>query len=193
MQAVQSPQGWQDARGGPPPPPSPGHSSHAATSTRCSRRTSGTNATKRGARTCSWVATDSVRRPRSRQRSRLPSTTCCDDPGGRSRGIRRRRFAARRGPRAGPGRLGPRLGGTARGDRRALPGRRLREPVRDRRRSARRASTSRSRPSGPTTTTPTSAVRIGSSSAIRSKPTWRAATSRSTRWPGARARASRPR
>ena len=54
------------------------------------------------------------------------------------------------------------------------------------------ARCSRSRPSGPTTTTPTSGDRTGSSSATRSSSTWRAATSRSTPWPGARGPARRP-
>ena len=51
---------------------------------------------------------------------------------------------------------------------------------------------SRSRPSGPTTTTPTSGGRITSSSATRSSSIWRGATSPSTRWPGAPSRRGEP-
>ena len=126
--------------------------------------------------------------------SRPPSRDLLADAlGGRPRRVRRRRLAARRPPRARARRLGPRLGRPARAGRRALPGRGLREPVRDGRRPPRRRATSRSRPSGPTTTTPTSGGRTGSSSATRSSSTSRAATSRSTRSPGARGPASRRR
>ena len=52
---------------------------------------------------------------------------------------------------------------------------------------------SRSRPSGPITSTPTSAGRIGSSSATRSRGPRPAATSRSTRWRGAREPSESPR
>ena len=60
-------------------------------------------------------------------------------------------------------------------------------------RTASSTSRSRSRRSAPTTTTPTSAGRITSSSATRSSSTLAAATSRSTRWPGAPSPGSRRR
>ena len=75
VQAVQPPQGRQDARGGAAAAASGRRSSRAATSTRCSRRTSPTSATRRGGRTCSWGGTDRVRprRGASGRRSRRPS------------------------------------------------------------------------------------------------------------------------
>ena len=170
-------------------------SSRAATSTRCSRHTSATSATRHGAPTCSWVATDgpsadgaieaaipaAVRRPAG------------DALGGRSRRVCRRWVVARRRPRARARRLGPRLGGTAGADRRAVPGRRLREPVRDGGRPARRPATSRSRPSASTTTTRTSAGRTTSSSARRSRWTSPAAIHGQRDGLGRGARERRPR
>ena len=134
--------------------------------------------------------------PSGRHRGRDPGRRrrpARDAPDGRSRGLRGRRLAARPDPRPAPGRLGPRHRRTPRAPRRALPGRGLREPLRDRRGPAATARPSRSRPSGPITTTPTSGGRTGSSSATPSRSTWPAATSRSTRWPGGPARATRRR
>ena len=149
-------------------------SSRAATSTRCSRRTSPTTATRPGGPTCSWAGTDAAATGRTggdrgRDPGRRPRR--CSRPSGRT-ATRRTSSAARcaTSSSAAPPHdwdlasdaLPERVVG-------AVPGRRLREPVRDGRRPARRRRPSRSRPSGPTTTTPTSGGRTGSSSATRSR------------------------
>ena len=199
VQAVQPPQGRQDARGGPAAARCGRRSSRAATSTRCSRRTSPTSATRRGGRTCSWGGTDD-RRP-------LEATIAGGHPGRRCATCSRTLWAAGHAAYVVGGslrdvaaRARPRhdwdLATDALPERvlELFPGRRLREPVRDGGGPAATARSSRSRRSAPTTTTPTSAGRIGSSSATRSSSTSRAATSRSTRWPGGRAprRRTRP-
>ena len=194
LQGVQPPEGRQDARGGALPAASGRHSSRAATSTRCSRRTSPTNATRPGGPTCSWAGTER-RRPDARR-----------DRGGLGRGWG--------DPRRGPivlralwtaGHAAYVVGG---GPRDALLGRptvRRLGPRDVRAARARRppcsktpctrtgsgpwssvgaAASTRSRRSAATTTTPTSGGRTGWSSGIRSRRTSRDATSRSTRWPG---------
>ena len=193
MQAVQSPQGWQDARGGPPPPPSP--AIRAA-----QRHLLAVHAVPRG-RTERSVALvpvpgSQLTGPSAAIEAAIPAAV--DDLLGTIWGAGHAAYVVGGSLRdvvlgRDAGRLGPRLGGTAR----ARSSRSSRTPSTrtssGRSPSGATARSSRSRPSGPTTTTPTSADRIGSSSAIRSKPTWRAATSRSTRWPGAAGRARRPR
>ena len=168
-------------------------SSRAATSTRCSRRTS------RDERNEAWRTylflgrTEAGPGRRPTPRSSAPSAAA------RSRGVRARGRSARRPRRVRRRRLAPRRapGPTARtgtwprtrgpsGSRALFPRRPLREPVRDGRRPPRRRRATRSRPSGPTPTTPTTGGRTRSSSATRSRRTWPGATSPSTPWPGAR-------
>ena len=113
--------------------------------------------------------------PRRRSRRSIPG------PGPRGPGparpvvgrpccVRRRRLAARR-PARPASRSDWDLATAARPerDRGALPGRRLRERVRDGGGPARRRRRTRSRPSAPTTTTPTSGGHTASSSATRSR------------------------
>ena len=143
MQAVQPPQGRQDARGGAAPPaPAAVRAAqrhllavHAVPRRRAQRGLAdlpvpGPQLTRpRPADRAAIAGGDPGRRPRPAR----------DPLGGRPRGVRRRRLAARRRPAAGR-----RATGTSRPTRcpervvELVPGRRLREPVRDRRGPARR-------------------------------------------------------
>ena len=146
VQALQPPQGRTHTRGGPPPARPVRRSSRAATSTRCSRRTSRTTATRPGATTSSSAGTRTAPWPRPRppreRLARIVPDAGRRDPGPSpcrgARRLRRGRLAARRpaGPRARG--LGPRDRRAPGPARRAVPRRRLREPVRDGRRPPRR-------------------------------------------------------
>ena len=197
VQVVQPPQGRQDARGGAAAPAPRRRSSRAATSTRCSRRTSPTSATRRGGRTCSWAGTDGGDRRRAIRAapSRRPVRDLLGDAlGGRPRRVRRR--AGRCATSSSVGRpvdwdLAHRTPGPS-GSSSSSPAPSTRTGS-GRSRCGATARSSRSRPSGPTTTTPTSAARTGSSSATRSRLDLarRDFTVNAMAW-GARARASRP-
>ena len=188
VQVVQPPQGRQDARGGPAAP--------APAAVRAAQRhllavhAVPRRREQRGVADLPVPGTElTAATPEATIRAAIPAPVrdlLVDALGGRPRRVRRRGLAARRG--AGPaGRgLGPRVGRAARAGPRAAARRGLREPVRDGRGPPRRPRSSRSRPSAPTTTTPTSGGRTGSSSATPSSSTSRAATSPATRWRGER-------
>ena len=111
LQAVQPPQGRPDARGGARAPRARRRSSRAATSTRCSRRTSRTRGTRPGGRTSSSAGTEAAPWP-ARTPPRRRTAVAIRGPGRRAsrvldtlarpraRGVRRRRLAARRPARA---------------------------------------------------------------------------------------------
>ena len=111
---VQPPQGRQDPRRGAPAPPARRRSSRAATSTRCSRRTSRTRATRPGGTTSSSAGTEAGRVTSPAERTSRPSIPAAVQAlFGPAAGRRPRRptssaAASATPPRAAAGGLGPR-------------------------------------------------------------------------------------